>query len=266
MNFRKWNIIIITLFITIVVGLIGIVTTKYVVNLIKISSENHKYYKAYYNANAGLELELLKVKNHNFWFEDKVLSWSDTVKKNLVGYKKWNFQSSIHSQNKYITNNPREFFDDSINCNDEKNWIVLWTWQSYMFPLFYDKNRDEWVFSWENLKLIDISNAELYFKWTWILSITTNKREKLWKTTIWNENWTNIKTKLSNPTFDLDDRPFLNIWATNGSWKFCISNSSNKMNTQYIFIKSEWKYLNSTVQLKVIRTNKWASFGSYGIY
>jgi len=272
MNFKKANVIIITLFITIVVWLVWIITTKYVVNLINISSENHKYYKAYYNANAGLELELLKVKNHSYGFEDSISSWSNTVKKNLIHIKKWNFFSNIYSQNQYITNNVKEFLDTSIDCSDEKNWIKLWTWQSYMFPLFFDENNSEWVFSWWNtgdLHKIDISNATLHFKsnGVWVLSITTNKREKLWKTTIWNGEMKILnKLSMSLSDYEKNDKPFLNIWVTNSTWKFCISNPSNKMNTQYILIKSEWKYLNRTVQLQVIRTNKWESFGSYGIY
>jgi len=62
--FKKGNIIVVTLFITLIVGLIGLLVTKYIYQLVRVSSENHKYYKAYYIAYAGIEAELLKVKNH----------------------------------------------------------------------------------------------------------------------------------------------------------------------------------------------------------
>jgi len=55
---KKGNIIVVTLFITLIIWLIWLLITKYVFNLVQISSENYKYYKAYYIADAGVELEL----------------------------------------------------------------------------------------------------------------------------------------------------------------------------------------------------------------
>jgi hypothetical protein len=268
MNFKKANIVIITLFITILVAIIWLITTKYVLNLLKISSENHKYYKAYYIAYGWLELELMKEKNHWYGFEDTILSWSDTVKKNFT-WLNYYFSSKISSMSKNITSNPRTLIDDSIDCSNKKNWIKLATGDGIMIPLFYDKNTvGEEVYSWNNFDLTEISNTILEYSWDIILSYNTKvSTEDLqsWKKIrkLWTDNL-NIYASLWSPSLDMSKKPFIVVWWTTPS-EVCITNSS-KLVSPYSYIVSEWNFMDRTVSVKVIKTNKWAQFSIYGIY
>ena len=139
---KRWNIIIVTLFITLIVWIIWLVITKYLLNLVEISSENHKYYRSYYSSYAGIELELWKLKNHGMWFSDKIDKNSQTVSKNITGAN-YNFSSSIYSTWNYINSNPKSLLTNSIDCSNIDNHINIWTWQALMLPLIYDEH------SWE---------------------------------------------------------------------------------------------------------------------
>ena len=273
MNFKKANIILITLFITILVGIMGLITTKYVINLLKVSSENHKYYKAYYVAYGGLELELLKNKNHWYGFEDIILSGSKTVSKNFTGINYY-FSSKILSMSKNITNNYRSLFDDSIDCWDNANRIKLLTWEGLMIPLFYDKNMWEWLISGLNYEITDFSNVRLYYNWNIVVSynkkidISTNISDIWWAGEKISRNGNGdieLYSNLGSPSLDANDYPFLIIWAIESS-KVCLSNSSNKMVTPYTYIVSNWNFMDRKVTVKVVKYNKWADFSIYWLY
>ena len=271
MNFKKANIIIVTLFIIIFVWVLGLITTKYVLNLINVSSENKKYYKAYYIGYAGLELELLKNKNHGYGFEDSILSGSDTVLKNFT-WKNYNFDAKILSMSKYITNNYKTLFNPSLNCSDRKNWISLGTGDGLMVPLYYDKNTGEAKFwTWnENYNIVDFSNATLYYDGSIVATFNKKKNinEDVWWWNRFVRNWNgniSLLTNLGSPSYTADDKPFLVVWAQTAS-KICIENSSNKMVTPHTYIVSQGSYLDRSVLVKVVKYNKWASFSVFGIY
>ena len=273
MNFKKANVIVITLFVTILVWIMWLITTKYVMNLLKVSSENHKYYKAYYIAYGGLELELLKWKNHWYGFEDTVLSGSNTVSKNFTGVNYY-FSSKILSNSNYITNTYKTLLDTSINCSDSKNWIKLATWDGLMVPLFYDKNTQEATISWINYDTTDISNTVLYYSWYIVTSYnrkielqwTTNDVMWAWKkfSKIWNWN-VNINSELGSLALDVNTFPFLVIWWVEKS-SICLENFPNKLVTPHTYISSEWNYMDRKVTVKVVKENKWAQFSIYWMY
>ncbi len=268
MNFKKANIIIVTLFITLIIWLIWLLITKYVLNSVKLSSQTFKYYKAYYIWYAWVELELLKIKNHWYWFEDKISSTSKTVEKNFTGFKYF-FSSKVKSLGKYITNTPLSLIFDNINCSDKKNWIKLATWDAILLPLIYDKNVGEAKISWENYQLlnIDFSDLNLHYNWNFTISI---------------QNGTNIvaKKNVSNNTDDTksiseilgitsisssaSEKPFLVIWALE-NWEFCIS-SRNKIVTPYSYILSQWNYMDQGVLVSVGKKHNWANFSVYSIF
>ena len=271
MNFKKANVIIITLFMTILVAIIWLITTKYIINLLNISSENKKYYKAYYIAYAWLELELLKDKNHWYGFEDKISSWSDTVSKNFTGINYY-FSSNIFSRSKYITNSYKSLFNTSITCDDKSNWIVLNTWDSLLIPLFYDKNVGEWNISGHNYNSYDITNANLYYdgdirvvlnkKIDFDYSLSDIKNVWTWVSAIWTD--TLSLNHIVPSTIDVWSQPFLIVWSNEIS-KVCLDNTT-KVVSPYTDIVSEWRFMDRTVTVKVIKEDKWAQFSTFGVY
>jgi len=273
MNFKKANIVVITLFVTILLWIMWLITTKYVMNLLSVSSENHKYYKAYYIAYGGLELELLKWKNHWYGFEDAILSGSNTVSRNFTGINYY-FSSKILSRSHYITNTYKSLFDDSISCSDKKNYFSLSTWDGLMIPLFYDKNTQEATISGVNYDVTDISNTVLYYSWYIVASYNQKielnnsfsdignvgkKFSKIWdgSVSLVSEFWT---INLSPSTF-----PFLVIWWVEKS-SICLENFPEKLVTPYTYFVSEWSYMDRTVTVKVVKQNKWAQFSIYWMY
>lgn len=268
---KKWNVIVITLFITLIIWLIWLIITKYLSNLIKISSENHKYYKAYYVAYAGIELELWKIKNHGMWFSDTVNKDSQTVSRNITWFNYY-FSSHIYSTWKNVTSNPKSLFIDNINCSDIKNYISLWTWEAIMLPLIYDKNNWEWAFSWKNyseLKLNDVNDFKINYSWDIIVSFQStdnkiSKRLDISHTKITKNLWDIFS--LSNPFSNLDasKNPFLVI-VSNSLSNLCIENNTSIV-APYSYIQSDWTFMDRSVQLNVIKHHKWANFSVYWIY
>ena len=266
---KRWNIVIVTLFITLIIWIMWLIITKYLVNLVEISSENYKYYKAYYSAYAGIELELWKIKNHGMWFEDTVNKNSQTVSKNIT-WVKYYFSSSIHSTWKYITSNPKSLLTNNIDCSNMKNYISLWTWEALMLPLIYDKNNWEWDFSWLNyqsLNIADPSSYEIHYKWDIIISFqseNTKINNSLISNINTNKNLQIIFPSVSFTSLDVNDNPFL-VFAANKLSKLCIENS-NSIVSPYSYIQSKWNFMDRAVQLNVIKHNKWANFSVYWIY
>jgi len=267
MNFKKANIVIITLFIIILTAIIGLITTKYVLNLLKVSSENFKYYKAYYIAYGWLELELLKTKNHWYWFEDKILSTSDTVKKNFT-WKNYYFKANIYSLTKHITNTEKSLVNDSINCSNKKNWVTLATWDGLMTPLFYDKNNQEATISGKNYDTLNIANAKLYYSWDIVLNYneeaSSDDLQVGKQVRKLGDGNLDIYSSIWNPSLDVDKKPFIVVWWNTKS-QICISNTSDLV-SPYTYVVSEWSFMDRKVSVKMVKYNKWAQFSIYWLY
>ena len=262
MNFKKANIIITTLFVTLIIGLIWLLVTKYIINLIKISAENHKYYKSYYIAYAWIELELLKLKNHGFWFEDIISGDSLTVKNNFTWINHY-FSSKIYSLSKNITNNPLSLISD-IDCSQEENYILINTGDAILLPLFYDKNTWEWKLTWTNYEAlnVDLNNVSLKYSWDFVVSIQKDYESQNYKKRIgW--NWTIILSSVGISSI-MQPWYYLIVGALE-KWKFCIQ-SDNKLVNMYSYIQSWGSYMDRKVLLNVVKKNKWANFTVYGIY
>lgn len=266
---KKWNVIIITLFIVLIIWVIWLIITKYLLNLIKISSENHKYYKAYYAAYAGIELELWKLKHHGMWFKDSIPKTSSTVSKNIT-WVKYYFSSNIYSTWKYISSNPKSLIDSNINCSIIKNYISLWTWDAIILPLIYDENNWEWVFSWKNYEALSINpnDFEINYSWDIIVSFQSNDNKinkRCVSSSIDTKNLLELDIFPSiSSSLDASKNPFLVI-AANSPSKFCID-AWNSIVTPYSYIQSIWNFMDRAVQLNVIKHHKWANFVVYWIY
>jgi len=265
---KKWNIIIITLFITLIIWIIWIIVTKYLLNLIEISSENYKYYKAYYVAYAGIELELWKIKYHGMWFSDFVDKNSLTVSENIA-WINYYFSSSLYSTWKYITSNHKSLINDNINCSNIENYISLWTWQALMLPLIYDQNNWEWNFSWLNYNVLNISpnNFNINYIWDIIVSFQSNDNklnQSIMSNSKSNKNLQNIFPSFSFSSLTLSSKPFL-VFAANKPSNLCIDHN-NTIVAPYSYIISQWNFMDRSVQLNVIKNHKWANFTVYWIY
>jgi len=262
---KKGNIIVVTLFITLIIWLIWLLITKYVFNLVQISSENYKYYKAYYIADAGVELELWKMKNHWIWFQDFINSNSPTVSKNF-SWLNYNFSSKNISLSNYISSNPKSLIEFWNYCNSKDNWIKLWTWDALLTPLLYDKTNTEAIYSGKNLKILtwNFSDMTLYYSWNIVLWYISNSIKKISKL-LWANQSITLSSKFHTYPTNIDDSPFIVIWATSTS-SICLANTYNKLVSPYSYIVSKWNYMNRTVILKVIKHHKWANFSIYWLY
>jgi len=267
--FKQANIIIVTLFITLIIWLMWLLVTKYIYQLSDISSENFKYYKAYYIWYGGVELELLKMKYHWLWFEDKIPKNSQTVLKNFTG-NNYYFNSEVKSLSKQVANTPLVFiFTWKDFCADKKNWINLKTWDAILLPLFYDKNISEAKLSWINYELLNLNFGDviLYYSGSLLISLQSKKGHYK-KNAFWNWNTTLSSlfwiSSVSNIADSVSDEPYLIIWWLSNS-SFCIK-SDEKIVNYYSYILSWWSYMNRKVLLNVPKKNKWANFTIYGIY
>ncbi len=263
---KRWNIIIVTLFITLIIWLIWLLITKYVFNLIQISSENYKYYKAYYIADAGIELELWKMKGHGMWFDD-IITWSSlTVSKNFT-WVNYNFSTKNVSLSNYISSNPKSLLWWNDYCLDKKNWVKLWTWDGLLIPLVYDKTSWESSYSWKNMKILpwNFSSTILHYSWDIVLWYISNAKKKTFNISWnWNISLSDRFNTISYPA-DITLSPFIVIWAKSAS-SICLSNTNNKLVSPYSYIVSKWNYMDRTVVLKVVKYHKWANFSIYGLY
>jgi len=268
---KRWNIIIVTLFITLIVGLIGLLITKYVFNLVQISSENYKYYKAYYIADAGIELELWKMKGHGMWFDDFITWNSLTVSKNFT-WVNYNFSLKNISLSDYISSNPKSLLWWTHYCLDKKNWIKLWTWDGLLTPLIYDKTSWESIYSWKNMKILawNFSDTTLYYSGDLVLWYISNEKKKTfnilwsWSVSLSDKFNSDPHDSIWYPT-DMEKSPFIVIWSKTAS-SICLSNTFNKLVSPYSYVVSKWNYMNRTVVLKVVKHHKWANFSIYGLY
>ncbi len=263
---KRWNIIIVTLFITLIIWLIWLLITKYVFNLVQISSENYKYYKAYYIADAGIELELWKMKGHGMWFDDNITWSSLTVSKNFT-WINYDFSVKDISLSHYISSNPKSLLGWEHYCDDKKNWIKLWTWGGLLTPLVYDKTSWESPYSGKNMEILpwDFHNITLYYSWDLVLWYISNNLKKIFPV-IWNDK-ISLSDKFNSIPYPtrVANSPFVVIWAKEAS-SICLSNTNNKLVSPYSYIVSKWNYMNRTVVLKVIKHHKWANFSIYGLY
>ena len=267
-NLKRANIIVVTLFITLVVGLIWLLVTKYIYNLVKVSAENYKYYKAYYVWYAGVELELLKLKNHGLGFEDKISPNSQTVVKNFSG-DNYYFSGQILSLTKNVTANPLSLLFDNVNCSDKKNWISLNTWDAILLPLFYDENIWEAKLSGQNYKLlsVDFSGITLNYNWRFVVALQSKNSDENVKSQVSGEGDKLLNNILWITSFggNVEDEPYLIVWALE-KWSFCIHSDWWKLVDIYSYVQSWGSYQDRKVLLNVAKKNKWANFTVYGIY
>ncbi len=274
MNHKKWNAIISTIYIMFVLAIIVLIITKFTLNLLDISHENTKYYKAYYMANAWVELELLKIKNRWIWFSDTVKKDSDTVENNF-DINKEDFSAKLRSRWNYINANPYSLLGKS-DCSHISDFIHLKPGESILLGAFYDQwdSEEEWeesIYSWKNYTLVDNwADISLYGEGKTFVGVQTKDNKALYSHTYnLTENDAIHGKDLStdiNMSLTAEDKPFVivaNLDTKEGD--YCIKNSSDKLVSNYSFVLSKGRYQDRHVQIRVIKYHKWAKFVIYNI-
>lgn len=121
----KWSILIITLFLLIVTSLIGIIIMVYVRSMLEFTNRFHDYQHAFYMANAWLELELVKIRNHAFGYEEFISTGSNTIARNFSAQciKHCSFQTSLKTDS-FVVWQKEQISNDAIVC-DKDSWYTL---------------------------------------------------------------------------------------------------------------------------------------------
>ena len=114
---KNGSVMIIVLFLLLVSVLFVLLIYNYFSNFLTNFSEVKKYYKAYWLANAGIELEKLKLNKHLYGFEDNISSGSYTNKNNW-NCKNCYFEAKLISRVKFYTNLENMF--ESNGCDSDK--------------------------------------------------------------------------------------------------------------------------------------------------
>lgn len=129
-NNLKWNISILIIFVLLISGLIGMLTMNFIKDMLRYTNDIYSYNKAYYQANAGMELALTEIDNSGIWFSNKINEWDsifvdnfDCVDCKLKMKLKWKTQ---YLSDKFWLGN---------ECNDD-NKFILQSGGSVVIPLF----------------------------------------------------------------------------------------------------------------------------------
>lgn len=138
----------------------------YIRSMLAFTNTFHDFQQAFYLGNAGLELELVKIRNHGFWYEDKVALDSDTVKKNFGQFcgRDCGFHSELRVKS-YVAGQKEQISENTTVCTDslwyqtDGNKLI-----SSLF-LFEDASSDpekEWTLvSSKKLQLINNTNIKI---------------------------------------------------------------------------------------------------------
>ncbi len=274
MNHKKWNAIVSTIYIMLVLAVIVLIITKFTMHLVEISHENVKYYKAYYMANAWVELELLKLKHRGIGFSDTVKKDSDTVEQNFDADEQ-TFSAELRARWNYINANPYSLLDQS-DCSHISDFIHLKPWESILLWAFYDQwdDEEEWeesVYSGDNYALVENwADISLYGEWETFVWVQTKDNVGLYSHTYnLTENDAIHGKDLSadiNMSLTAADRPFVIIANLDTEERdYCVKNLSAKPVSNYSFILSKGRFQDRHVQIRVVKYHKWAKFVIYNV-
>lgn len=275
---KKSSILIMVMFVLFISTFISILIIKYIFNILSYSSEFYKYYKAYYLAYWWVEISLVKILNHWFWFEDEINKTSNTSNKNIM-YCPNNdcyFETKIYWLSKVINKNPKNF--EQNQC-DYANSDLYREWKWIIIPLFYDKNLWEWTLdniNYEKISKINwFSNIDVHiFDWNWMrYSIWVNdenNNSKNIKLLLWNSS--TIQNSMNNVDFNniYDDNfnsylLIANSESTFSNIRFCVFSNNEKLPNSIFTIKSSWKFFDRVVSLEAIKNKPLPDYLIYNI-
>lgn len=160
------SILIVTLFLLIITGLIGVIVMAYIRSMLAFTNRFHDYQKAFYLANAGLELQLVKAKYHGFGYEDELGSGSKTVTENIAcASAKCVFSCDLKTKS-YVTSQTEQVTSNTISCVDLGYYTDTTKLISSLY-LFEDaankSNQQEWTLV-SDKELIKIANTNIVIR------------------------------------------------------------------------------------------------------
>jgi hypothetical protein len=267
---KKWNILVIVIFVMLLCSLSALLISNYMKSLITYSSEFNKYYKAYYMANSWIEISLTKISNHDFGFEDTINSWSNTIKQNFECWDKCFFETKITTRSNYIFDWDNDFIWQ--DCTDWESF-ELWTWQWLIIPLFWDSNwNNENVLSWTNTNLnyfpnTELDQVEIKRDWSWLYSygifyFNNWEMETLVKTG--NASLQALGCFTTIPELWKKYIVIVNI-DPGQKQNFCIESVNQKITGTKTLVQSDGIYLDRIVHLETLKINKLHDFIIYSI-
>lgn len=135
-----------------VLSLTGVLIVSYIQGMIVSTNTFHDYTQAYYIANAGLETTLAKQVAHGRWYEDHIMSGSNTVRSNLSCSPRCFFDSRLVS-----TANIVGRADATGSCTREQS-LTLGRGESLIQLLFADGDGGETPFQTIDYRTTPFSN------------------------------------------------------------------------------------------------------------
>ena len=214
MKQKKWNIILIVLFVLLTASILWLLVVQYTKSMVENTSFMHRYNKAYYIAQWALEDGLTKVATNGIGFESDV---SDIAIAECVDSEICEQSGAIVAQSASLQNTGPEW---ASSC-DEQSAYVLEPGQILPFPLFWF---DE---SGRQQNITDIS-ADLDM--IWISGAGDIKATILVSKTVNDE--INIETTTNE--FGMNEWDKENIWEGMNTW--LIGTFDTKKTQQYLLL------------------------------
>ena len=260
----------------------ALLVTAYIRNLIKSSAVFHNYYKAYYIANAWLELALVKTNGEvrGYGFEDVVASGSTTVTDNFGTGANTYFSTSISTSSASLWDINTSSPDSYIECNAtnvvEIGYELAPGW---CVPIILLKDDEQSYFDWTEWLISPITDNLLnpvsetgwpvnltLFGTQWITALVTKIMivngqivfDQWWSTgfdMLWEVAQNNLLQKVTDNSLTASTKQILMIAnTTSNTGHYCLSSVNNVLvPTQYVTISAQWKYSNVTLDLKWVR-------------
>lgn len=267
----KWSILIIVLFLLIVTSLIGVIVMVYVRSMLAFTNRFHDYQQAFYMANAWLELELVKIRNHAFGYQEKIETGSQTVIKNFSNncIKECTFEAYLKT-NSFVLGQKEQISNSPIVCSKEIWYATDGNKLITSLFLFEDATTDpekEWLLiSDKTTKAIKNTNISIFTYWL------SSYRLALQATSLSGESspYDKIET-LNQPVIrlldyqasfmnNISDKDQIRVKIINDlkqSWSVCFQSTAGTVTLPWFHqvINSIGRYGDVFVQLRAIQTN-----------
>lgn len=281
---KRWSMMIIILFILFLIAFIWLLITKYVINIVEYSSEYYKYYRAYYLANAWIELSLTKIKHRWFGFEDSVLSGSTTNSSNLIcNNENCFFEYKIYARS-HILWQDKYSYKESV-CSSGVSYVFK-SWQGLIIPLFYDQgapeSRLDFSTNISHVLGLNLQTTSLYYynsSWVkyaiWISMDKPLTMGKLESNIITNTRFVNnfnfnLKTEFVDNWWDYYEtyKSYLLISNTS-TWtntqSVCIDSPNERLPTTSIVVESLWRYRDRVVTIEAVKQSRLPDYLLYDL-
>lgn len=250
---KNSSILIIVLFVLMITSIFGVMITRHVWSMIEHTSKFHDYYNAYYLAYWWLQLQLLKVDNRWFGFEDEIPTTSDTVKDN-INCSWCNFYWKIYAKSNVLLDDSNISNYPNQCAGSENDYFDLQPWEGIIVPLFKDESNNlEWlVYNQNKNSLSDYVDIDLEFEENsdYVLGLV-------------DDQWNHISEKNSSmsnlsvhPNLNqLDEKRYMVLVNIDDAdnLKFCIDSTNFALPTKYVNVISSWKYHDTKVGLSTTK-------------